>query len=129
VAITRYADKAKIKSLEKKGISVLIVGSKKGKVDLAKLMKELGKSDVVNLLIEGGGEINASALASRLVDKVVFFLAPRIIGGREAPPAVGGEGIKKLSQAITLPELTVKKIGDDLMLEGYPCYAEQPKTY
>jgi diaminohydroxyphosphoribosylaminopyrimidine deaminase/5-amino-6-(5-phosphoribosylamino)uracil reductase len=122
VATTRDADKAKIKSLEKKGIKVLIVGSKKGKVDLAKLMKELGKSDVVNLLIEGGGEINASALASRLVDKVIFFLAPRIIGGREAPPAVGGRGIKKLSQAITLPELTVKKVGDDLMLEGYLCY-------
>lgn len=129
VATTRYADKAKIESLEKKGIKVLIVGSKKGKVDLVKLMRELGKADVVNLLIEGGGEINASALASRLVDKIIFFFAPRIIGGREATPAVGGKGIKKLSQAITLSDLTVQKVGDDLMVEGYPCYAEQPKTY
>lgn len=122
VAVTRHADKVRVKSLESRGAKVLIVGSKKGKVDLAKLMQELGKLGIVNLLIEGGGEINASAFASRLVDKAIFFLAPRIIGGREAPTAVEGKGIKEMSQAIPLRKLTVRKVGEDLMVEGYPRY-------
>jgi len=122
VATTRYANKDRIIALENKGAKVLIMRSKKGQVDLVELMKELGKLDIVNLLIEGGGEINASAFSSCLVDKAVFFLAPRIIGGREAPTAVEGKGIKKLGQAIPLRNLTVRKIGDDLMVEGYPCY-------
>ncbi|NOX97320.1 MAG: bifunctional diaminohydroxyphosphoribosylaminopyrimidine deaminase/5-amino-6-(5-phosphoribosylamino)uracil reductase RibD [Nitrospirae bacterium] len=126
VATTRYANKTRIRALEKRGARVLIVGSKKGKVDLAKLMKELGKLDIVNLLVEGGGEINASAFASRLVDKAVFFLAPRIIGGKEAPTAVEGEGIKKISQAIPLRDIKIRKIGDDLMVEAYPCYVRKP---
>ena len=125
VATTRYADKVRIKALEDRGAKVLIVGSKKGKVDLVKLMKELGKLDIVNLLIEGGGEINASAFASRLVDKTVFFLAPRIIGGREAPTAVEGKGIKRISQAIPLHGLTLRKVGEDLMMEGYPGYVHR----
>ncbi len=125
VVTTRYADKVNIKALESKGAKVLVVGSKKGKVNLIKLMKELGKLDIVNLLIEGGGEINASAFASCLVDKAVFFLAPRIIGGREAPPAVGGAGVGRISRAIPLRDLTVRKVGDDLMVQGYPCYAKQ----
>ncbi len=122
VATTRYAGKTGISALEKRGADVLIVGSKKGKVDLVKLMKELGKLNIVNLLIEGGGEINASAFASRLVDKVIFFLAPRIIGGRDALTAVEGKGIKHVSQAVPLRDLMVRKVGNDLMVEGYPCY-------
>lgn len=125
VAVTRYADKIKIRALENRGVTVLTVGSRKGRVDLVKLIKELGKLNVVNLLIEGGGEINASAFASRLVDKVIFFLAPRIIGGREAPTAVGGEGIGEIIRAVSLRDLTVRKVGEDLMVEGYPCYAEK----
>ncbi len=122
VATTRYAHKPRIKALESRGAKVLIVGSKKGKVDLIKLMKELGKLDIVNLLIEGGGEISASAFASGLVDKAIFFLAPRIIGGKAAPTAVEGKGIKKMSQAIPLHNLTMRKVGEDLMVEGYPSY-------
>lgn len=125
VATTRYADKVKVKALENKGAKVLIVGSKKKRVDLVKLMRELGKLNIVNLLIEGGGEINASAFASRLVDKAIFFLAPRIMGGREAPTAVEGKGIKRISQAIPLHNLTIRKVGDDLMVEGYPEYVHR----
>lgn len=125
VATTQYANKARIRALENRGAKVLIVGSKKGRVDLVKLMKELGKLDIVNLLIEGGGEINASAFASCLVDKAIFFLAPRIIGGKEALTAVEGEGIKKIDQAIPLRDLTTRKVGDDLMVEGYPEYVHR----
>ena len=122
VATTRHANKSRVRALENKGAKVLIVGSKKGEVNLVKLMKELGRLGIVNLLIEGGGEINASAFAARLVDKAMFFLAPRIIGGREAPTPVEGKGIKKISQAIPLHSLTLRKVGEDLMIEGYPDY-------
>lgn len=122
VATTRYAHKSKIRALENKGAKVLMVGSKGGRVDLSKLMKELGKLSIINLLIEGGGEINASAFASRIVDKAIFFLAPRIIGGKAAPTAVEGKGIKEISRTIPLGNLTMKKVGEDLMVEGYPSY-------
>ena len=119
IAVTQYASKSRIKALERKGVRVVIVPGKGKAVDLVKLMKELGKSEIASLLIEGGGEIIASAFSSRIVDKVLFFVAPKIIGGRNAPTPADGEGVSEISKAVPLRSVTTRWFADDLLIQGY----------
>ncbi|MFZ5800558.1 MAG: RibD family protein, partial [Candidatus Omnitrophota bacterium] len=72
--------------------------------------------------VEGGGEINFSLLKAGLVDKVNFFIAPKIIGGRNVISSFAGEGIKKLKDAVELKNLSVKWVGIDLWVEGEVVY-------
>jgi diaminohydroxyphosphoribosylaminopyrimidine deaminase / 5-amino-6-(5-phosphoribosylamino)uracil reductase len=74
---------------------------------------------VMSVLIEGGAEINAAALASEIVDKVVLFIAPMLMTGREALSSIGGASPRKLSQAVRLTGITSRQVGQDLMIEGY----------
>ena len=75
--------------------------------------------EIVSVLLEGGSAINASALKAGIVDKVVLFLAPLIIGGESAPGVVGGPGTKSLKQALNIKNLSVTPVGADWMVEGY----------
>ncbi|MCM8765761.1 MAG: bifunctional diaminohydroxyphosphoribosylaminopyrimidine deaminase/5-amino-6-(5-phosphoribosylamino)uracil reductase RibD [Candidatus Omnitrophica bacterium] len=118
IATTKYAPKRRISQLQKKA-EVLIVREKRGKVDLRELMKELARREIAHVLIEGGGETIASALEAKLVDRVYFFISPRIIGGREAITSVEGEGVEKLSKAIQLKEIEIKRIGEEILISGY----------
>jgi diaminohydroxyphosphoribosylaminopyrimidine deaminase/5-amino-6-(5-phosphoribosylamino)uracil reductase len=70
-------------------------------------------------MIEGGGEVHASFFAEGLVDKVQAYIAPIIIGGREAPGPVGGDGVRSLSDAMRLHEVDATRLGDDLWITGY----------
>lgn len=85
-------------------------------LDLPWLMKQVGSENVTSLLVEGGGEVNASFLFNGLAQRVVFFYAPRILGEITARKAVAGDGVKKLSDAIQLQDPQWKKVGDDLMM-------------
>lgn len=85
-------------------------------IDLPWLLKKLGSENVTSLLVEGGGEVNASFLLGGCAQRVAFFYAPKILGGRDARKAVAGEGAKRLSEVIQLQEVVWKKIGDDLMM-------------
>jgi len=71
-----------------------------------------------SVLLEGGGTIAASALAAGLVDRVYFFVAPKLIGGREAPTPVEGEGVRRLADAWRIAGLSVRRVGEDLMIVG-----------
>ena len=71
---------------------------------------------MTSLLVEGGGEVNASFLSGGFAHRVAFFYAPKILGGRDARKAVGGDGIKKLNEAIQLREIDWKKLGTDWFL-------------
>ncbi|MEW6614925.1 MAG: bifunctional diaminohydroxyphosphoribosylaminopyrimidine deaminase/5-amino-6-(5-phosphoribosylamino)uracil reductase RibD [Thermodesulfobacteriota bacterium] len=119
IATTELAPREKIKKLEELGVRVLVVGSKDNRVDLRELMYELGKLEITSLIIEGGAEVNASSLGSGIVDKVLFFYAPKIIGGADALGMVGGEGVEKLNDAINLKNVRVRRLGDDILVEGY----------
>jgi diaminohydroxyphosphoribosylaminopyrimidine deaminase/5-amino-6-(5-phosphoribosylamino)uracil reductase len=79
-------------------------------------LKKLGSENVTSLLVEGGGEVNASFLLGGFAQRVAFFYAPKILGGREARRAVAGEGVKSLSQIVQLHDVEWKKVGDDLMM-------------
>jgi diaminohydroxyphosphoribosylaminopyrimidine deaminase/5-amino-6-(5-phosphoribosylamino)uracil reductase len=86
------------------------------RLDLLWLLRKLGSENVTNLLVEGGGEVIASFLLNGLAQRVVFFYAPKILGGRDARKAVGGEGVTQLSDAIQLDDVEWEKVGDDLMM-------------
>jgi diaminohydroxyphosphoribosylaminopyrimidine deaminase/5-amino-6-(5-phosphoribosylamino)uracil reductase len=109
----------KIEQLQNMGAHVLTLKDKNGKVDLKSLMKELARLEISSVMIEGGSSINASALSSKIVDKVMLFIAPMIIGGADAISSIGGRSPVLLKNAFRLNDIQVKKIGDDLLLEGY----------
>jgi len=119
LAATKQASHDKIREIEKLGVQVLIAKDLNSRVDLAALMDELGRMGITNLLLEGGSELNASMLYERLVDKVIFFVAPKIIGGQNAKSAVGGLAVRPLSHAFNLSGLQVSRLGEDLLIEAY----------
>lgn len=88
------------------------------RLDLAWLMRKLGKDEVTSLLVEGGGEVNGSFLLGRLAHRVAFFYAPKILGGRLARRAVAGDGASKLGEVLQLTDLEWRKLGDDWMLQA-----------
>jgi diaminohydroxyphosphoribosylaminopyrimidine deaminase/5-amino-6-(5-phosphoribosylamino)uracil reductase len=87
------------------------------RVSLPALLARLAELDVVAVLAEGGAEIGASLLDAGLVDRVAFFVAPRLLGGRTAPGPLGGVG-RALKEAVNLTGLTYRPIGQDLLIEG-----------
>ncbi|MBI3398384.1 MAG: bifunctional diaminohydroxyphosphoribosylaminopyrimidine deaminase/5-amino-6-(5-phosphoribosylamino)uracil reductase RibD [Deltaproteobacteria bacterium] len=108
----------KIKKIEAKGAEVWMLPSKKKEVDLTVLVKKLGKREITNLIIEGGSTLAGSAMKQGIVDKIAIFFAPKILG-KEGLPMIGGLGIRRLKDAICLSRLECRKLGDDLLLEGY----------
>jgi diaminohydroxyphosphoribosylaminopyrimidine deaminase/5-amino-6-(5-phosphoribosylamino)uracil reductase len=119
IAALAGASRKKRKMLEAAGARVLTVKSDRGRVDLRDLMKKLGKTDITSVLIEGGAEINASALRAGIVDKVVLFVAPMLMTGRDSLCSIGGASPRRLSGAIRLREAETRVVGRDLMIEGY----------
>ncbi len=88
-------------------------------VDLKKLLKALGEREITSVLVEGGGILLGSLFDCGLVDKVIAFIAPIIIGGKEAKTAVGGKGVDKVVDSIKLERISMEKFGEDLMVSGY----------
>jgi diaminohydroxyphosphoribosylaminopyrimidine deaminase/5-amino-6-(5-phosphoribosylamino)uracil reductase len=121
IAVTSFAPEDKIEQL-KKCADVLIISEKDGRIDLTELMKKLAQMENTNILIEGGAEVNASALKEGIVDKVMFFIAPKIIGNNKAPGPIGGDGVDNPSEAIKLTDISVKQIGEDILITGNPNY-------
>jgi diaminohydroxyphosphoribosylaminopyrimidine deaminase/5-amino-6-(5-phosphoribosylamino)uracil reductase len=85
-------------------------------IDLRWLLKKLGAENITSLLVEGGGEVNASFLLGGLAQRVAFFYAPKILGGRDSRKAVAGDGIRSLAQVVQLRDVEWKRIGLDLLL-------------
>lgn len=119
IATLANAPKTRIRKLQQLGAEVLIARSSRGRVDLKDLMKKLGEKGIMSLLIEGGAEVNASALKAGIVDKAVLFIAPLLMTGRDALPSIGGSSPKKLKHAMQLRDIKVRPVGRDLMIEGY----------
>ena len=88
-------------------------------VDMAALMDELGKRGITSLLMEGGGTAHAGAFNAGIVDKVVFFIAPKILGGRDAVSPVEGPGFDTIDEAIQLDHMTATPMDQDLLIEAY----------
>jgi diaminohydroxyphosphoribosylaminopyrimidine deaminase/5-amino-6-(5-phosphoribosylamino)uracil reductase len=122
IVVSKLAPKNRIAALAKK-VKVIIAPTansklkiKNSKPDLNWLLKKLGAENMTSLLVEGGGEVNASFLLGGLAQRVAFFYAPKILGGRDARKGVAGDGVKNLSEVVQLREVEWRKLGEDLLL-------------
>ncbi|MGL5327970.1 MAG: bifunctional diaminohydroxyphosphoribosylaminopyrimidine deaminase/5-amino-6-(5-phosphoribosylamino)uracil reductase RibD [Peptostreptococcaceae bacterium] len=101
------------------GAIVLKVKEKNNKVDLNDLMKKLGDLNIDSILLEGGATLNYSALEANIVDKILIYIAPKIIGGEKSKTPIGGSGIEKLKDAFKIKDMKASVIGEDILLSGY----------
>jgi diaminohydroxyphosphoribosylaminopyrimidine deaminase/5-amino-6-(5-phosphoribosylamino)uracil reductase len=127
LAVTEHAPREREKALTSRGVEVLRCKEKDGRVDIAHLLTHLGSRGVTNLLVEGGGEVLASFFAAKEVDRVMVFVAPKIMGNRLAPSAVAGPG-PLTPGGLPLSGVTIKTVGDDVLIEGRPVYDEAAPT-
>ena len=90
-----------------------------GQLDLKTLMNELARLEIMSVLIEGGSEISGSSVDAGIVDKICFFFAPLLIGGRGSTGMMGGQGINFIPEAQRVKDLKIKRFGTDICIEGY----------
>ena len=119
IATTRKSPHEKILELQKKGAVILEVPEQDNRVNIKLLLRELGRLGMTSLMIEGGAEVNASALHAGIVDKLIWFVAPKLMGGKEAVGVIGGTSKGKLQKTLPVRNIRCRKVGDDLMMEGY----------
>jgi diaminohydroxyphosphoribosylaminopyrimidine deaminase/5-amino-6-(5-phosphoribosylamino)uracil reductase len=119
IAATELAPRDRIERLEKRGVQILITDSKEGRINLRSCLSKLGEIGIVSLLVEGGSQVNGSFLDEGLIDKLLLFFSPRLIGDHQALGIFGGKGVSNLREAITLREIKTRKMGEDILLEGY----------
>jgi diaminohydroxyphosphoribosylaminopyrimidine deaminase / 5-amino-6-(5-phosphoribosylamino)uracil reductase len=105
--------------LEARGVTLLEIAGRDGRVDLARLLAELFRRGVRRLLVEGGARLHGALLKEGLVDQVQAWIAPLVLGGGGAVPAVDGTAVSSVDDAVRLADPRWRKVGDDLVLEGY----------
>lgn len=119
IATTDKADKDKILKLQAQDVDVIVVDKDENdKVDIEKLLDILGQQNICSILVEGGATLNGSFVAKKLVDKVYFFIAPKIVGGKEAKTPVAGTGILNLQEALALKDIQIEKLEEDILIIG-----------
>jgi diaminohydroxyphosphoribosylaminopyrimidine deaminase/5-amino-6-(5-phosphoribosylamino)uracil reductase len=132
IVVSKLAPRSRVAALEKR-VQVLVAALTKGgpraqtesspnrehlAVDLRWLLKKLGSENVTSLLVEGGGEVNASFLLRGLAQRIMFFYAPRVLGGRDSRRAVAGEGARGLDEVLKLSNSEWRRLGPDLLLSA-----------
>jgi diaminohydroxyphosphoribosylaminopyrimidine deaminase/5-amino-6-(5-phosphoribosylamino)uracil reductase len=115
IVVSKHAPARRVAALRKR-VRVEVAPLRNDVIDLHWLMKKLGAENVTSLLVEGGGEVNASFLFSGLAQRIAFFYAPKIIGGRDAPKSVGGDGIPHVKDALSLRDVEYRWLGEDLLM-------------
>jgi diaminohydroxyphosphoribosylaminopyrimidine deaminase/5-amino-6-(5-phosphoribosylamino)uracil reductase len=115
IVVGQSAPKTRVAALAGK-VNVMVAPGRPSKLNLRWLLKKLGAENITSLLVEGGGEVNASFLLDGLAQRVAFFYAPKILGGRAARKAVAGDGVSRLSDVLRLREVAWRKVGTDLFL-------------
>lgn len=129
VLTTEEADHSRVEMLHGRGIEVLSCGAGP-QVDLNQALKQLGERGISSILVEGGGLLNGSLLELGLVDEIVLFLAPKLIGGLQAPGAFTFEGWDRMEEGIQLKDLEVEMIGgDNICIRGIPDRKEVSRVY
>ncbi|MEQ8236925.1 MAG: bifunctional diaminohydroxyphosphoribosylaminopyrimidine deaminase/5-amino-6-(5-phosphoribosylamino)uracil reductase RibD [Syntrophomonadaceae bacterium] len=119
VFCTDGADHDRRQQLRSLGMEICPLAGQSDFIPLDQVLLELGEMGLCSVLVEGGGEINASLLDGDLIDKVYWFIAPKIIGGKQAPGPIGGIGIPWMKDARALESVEIEKIGDDFLITGY----------
>ena len=120
VATTSAIKPDHAEQLKQAGANILVLDGPHGQVDLKALIDQLGESGIDSILLEGGGRLNEAFLRAGLVDKIMLFMAPKIIGGSASIACFHGEGTEHLTDAIPITDMTVTPVGEDFLIEGYP---------
>ena len=115
LVFTRADSEAAIAPLKSAGIEVVNRNHELGFV-----LDELGRRSIQSVLVEGGATLAGLLLDRGMVNKVTFFIAPMIIGGADAPSAIGGEGPEKIAEALRLERIEIRQHGRDVEITGYP---------
>lgn len=118
IATTDRAPARRLAQLQARGARVLVLPGRAGRVSLSACLAALGRMGVSSVLIEAGSEVNASAFREKLVNRVCFYVAPRLLGGREAIGVIGGSSPKRLKDSLPLTDLRIQTIGGDFLIEG-----------
>lgn len=116
VACTPGAEEGKLKALQAAGVRVLLCTEQEGRVNVADLLRLLGMQGIDSLLLEGGGELNYSFVRQGLIDEVCAFIAPKMIGGREAKTPVEGQGFGQMKEVVEWGKTEIEKVGKDVLL-------------
>lgn len=118
VATTEAAPASRRRALERRHVELLILPRSQGLVSLPRLLDALGKREITSLLVEGGAEINAAMLRGRLVQHVRLYVAPSLLGGKDAKGMIGGKSPRRLTAALKLRHVRTRSLGGDIVIEG-----------
>lgn len=118
LVFTSCIDPKQTNPLTEKGVEVIPV--ERGARNLASVLDELCRREIQSILVEGGAEVAGAFIDAGLVDKVTFICSPLIVGGHDAPVAIGGKGSESLDQATRLEDISITQLGSDIEITGYP---------
>ncbi|MFS8086731.1 MAG: RibD family protein, partial [Acidobacteriota bacterium] len=107
-----------VSTLKSQGVEV--INQMGSTLEFSSVLEELAKRSIQSVLVEGGPILAGLLLDARLVNKITFFIAPMIIGGQDAPSAIGGDGVENIADAIQLENVSVERRGRDVEITGYP---------
>ncbi len=124
IATLAEENSLKFRELESLGAIVLRTKSKGNKIDLRDLLQKLYTLKIGNILLEGGMTVNYSMLKENLVNKVIYFIAPKLLGGVNSTTSIGGEGIESVDNGIKLKNVKYSSFGEDICIEGEICLRE-----
>lgn len=118
IVTSRLAPPEKVNEFRKKGVTILQVDSEQ--IDIEEVLALLGEKGISSLFVEGGAKVNGSFLLAGSVNQVVTYIAPKLIGGQQAPTSFGGEGISSINDVMNLEIKHVEKIGNDIKIISVP---------
>lgn len=116
---TSKAPSGKIKKIQEAGARVEWMPADRGEISFVTILEKLGKAGVTSLLIEGGGKVNGMALRAGAVDRVIFYIAPKLLCGEDAKSVISGRAIRSLARALVLRDVQIRKVGEDIRVEGF----------
>lgn len=121
ILTTEQGDDEKREALERLGAEVIYCGEGP-RVDLLQALTRLGQKEIGSILLEGGGTLNGSMLEEQLVDQIMLFFAPKIVGGLGAPSSFSFSGVEQMDEAVVLKDMNVEQLGDNICLTGTPVW-------
>lgn len=120
VTSTIYEDTDKVATLKDQGVSFIFVQKTELGLDLEQMLGELYKQGITDILVEGGGEVNASFLRAGLIDKYLVYIAPKVLGGKNSKTPFLGQDPQSMEEAVELQFDSFKQFGQDLFVVAYP---------
>jgi diaminohydroxyphosphoribosylaminopyrimidine deaminase/5-amino-6-(5-phosphoribosylamino)uracil reductase len=121
IVTTAQAPKEKAAQLEAHGVKIIYCG-KGPRVDLKQMMVTLGELEIGSIFLEGGGQLAGALFEQQLIQKISWFVAPKLVGGQAAPVGLAWQGVAEMAQAVSLDSFTSTVVGDDLLIMAYPNY-------